>query len=261
MSFEKEGFLCQEAEQYKSKIINDNKELFNLCFELNTLAHASKYDLQIHNQEAQEMMLGCLMIRLLNNFQGIVILSNYGLVVEAKILLRSMLETLFILKICCEDKDFIDKYIKSDQVYRYKLLNIPRNNPDHIFDALREYATEDIKKQVKDNIKVNNIEGFEIYELAEKAGLKSHYDSAYRLLCNTSHSGVRSLEEYLVLDERSEVRILNSGPIEKDFDLVLITAMDNLCLGLFCIFAFFKVDKLSMIEEFRKRIIQLKTEN
>ncbi len=129
MSFEKEGFLGQEAEQYKSKIINDNQELFNLCFELNTLAHGSKYDLQIHNQEAQEMILGCLLIRLLNNFQGIAMLSNYGLVIEAKILLRSMLETLFILKICCEDKDFINKYIKSDQVYRYRLLNIPENNP------------------------------------------------------------------------------------------------------------------------------------
>jgi hypothetical protein len=258
MSFEKEGFLSQEAEEYKSKVINDNQGLFHLCFELNTLAHGFKYDLQVHNQDAQEMILGCLLIRLLNNFQGIVILTNYGLVIEAKILLRSMLETLFILKICCEDKDFINKYIKSDQVYRYKLLNIPENNPDRIFDALREYATKDIKKQVKENIKVDNIKEFEIYELAEKAGLKSHYDSAYRLLCNTSHSGVRSLEEYLVLDEKREVQILNSGPIEKDFDLVLITAMDNLCLGLHCIFYFFKIDKRSIVDEFRKKIIELK---
>ena len=98
------------------------------------------------------MIAACALIRLHNNLQSIYILCAYGLIIDAKIILRSMLEILFILKLSCEDDKFVKKYVMTDQIYRQKLLNAAKNNPDGVFDETRQYATEEVLNKIKQNL-------------------------------------------------------------------------------------------------------------
>lgn len=256
MTFEKEGFLSREAEIYAQEIIKKHQEIFNLCFDVNKFVHEHKFKMAIHNGSAKELILACLLIRQVNIFQSIILLTRLGLIVEAKILLRSMVEGLFITKACYDDEKFITKYILSDQMSRLKLLNAAKNNPDRVFDDLKDAMADDWVQDIKKDIDENNIEELRIQQLAEKVGLKSHYDSAYRLLSNPTHGGPRSLEEYLVLDDSGKVETLNSGPLEKGYELVLITALDTLCIGSQYVFDVFNINISQKLEEYRAKALK-----
>lgn len=258
MSINEEGFLSEEIKRYQDHIVSKYQSFFTLGKEVNQFAHKIKYELAIHNEDVQQMIAACALIKLHNNFQSIYILCTYGLIIDAKIILRSMLEILFILKLSCKDSKFVKKYVKADQIYRQKLLNAAKNNPDGVFDEARQYATEEVLNKLKLDIETNKIQGLGIEQLAKDAGMKAHYDSAYRLLCNPAHSGARSLESYLMFDENKKVSGLNFGPTDSDIDLVMITAIDNLCIGLASILNFFKIDKTSDLEDFRRQAIDLK---
>jgi len=258
MSINEEGFLSEEIKKYQDQIVSKFQSLFALGKEVNQFAHKVKYELRVHNEDVQQMIAACALIKLHNNFQTIYILCTYGLVNDAKIILRSMLEILFILKLSCEDYKFVEKYVMADQIYRQKLLNVAKSNPDGVFDETRQYATEEVLNKIKQDIEANDIQELKIEQLAQRAGMKSHYDTAYRMLCNPTHSGARSLEGYLMFDEDKKISGLNFGPTDEDIDLVMITAIDNMGIGLVSILNFFKIDKADVLEGFRLRAIDLK---
>lgn len=258
MSINEEGFLSEEIKKYINQIISKYQSFFTLGQEVNQSTHKVKYELEVHNEDAQQMVSACALIKLLNNFQSIYILCTYGLIIDAKIILRSMFETLFILKLSCEDVEFVKKYVEADQIYRQKLLNVAKNNPGGVFDETRQYATEEVLNKIKQDIDANDIQELKIEQLAQRAGMKAHYDTSYRMLCNPVHSGARSLEGYLMFDGNKKVSGLNFGPADVDIDLVMITAIDNMCIGLASILNLFKIDKAVDLGNFRRRAINLK---
>lgn len=258
MSFNSEGFLSEEIKKYQDLITSKRQPLFSLAKEVNRFAHAIKYELVINNENVQEMIAACALIKLHNNFQSVYILSTCGLIPDSKTILRSMLEVLFILKVSCEDESFVREYVSADQIYRKKLMSAAKNNPDKTFDETRQYATEEVLNKIKEDIESNNIQELRVDQLASRAGMKTHYDSAYRMLCNPAHSGARSLEQYLVIGEDTKVTSLDFGPTDDDIDLVLITAMDSLTIGLASIMNLFRINKIEEVEELRRRACDLK---
>lgn len=253
MSINEEGFLSKEIKEYQGQIISKYQSLFALGKEVNQFAHKVKCELRIHNEQ-QMMIVACALIKLNNNLQSIYILCSYGLIVDAKIILRSMFEVLFILKVSCEDDEFVKKYVGADQIYRKRLLEAGKNNSVGVFDETIRNTAEKVLNKIEQDIRANNIEELKIEQLAKKAKMKAFYDTAYRALCNTAHSGARSLQEYFLFDKNNKLSALNFGPIDVGIDLVMITAINNMCIGLVSILNFFKIDKAETLKSFQRRI-------
>ena len=118
MDFNEKGFLGTAIVEFSKSVEEHYAAFFEACSRINELAHAVKFELEVHNKDGQEVLAATLFLRLLNGFQATVILSRLGLVTEAKIVLRSALESLFILRLLCKDEKFLAEYVGSDEVRR-----------------------------------------------------------------------------------------------------------------------------------------------
>src|SRR5690606_4541463 len=98
MLFDEEGFLSDQMNEISANIEDDYKEAFNTCFELNHYAQEHKLNLPVNVDNVKQLIAASLLIRIHNGFQSVVILSRSGLETEAKIIARTILESLFVLR-------------------------------------------------------------------------------------------------------------------------------------------------------------------
>ena len=91
------GYLSPEVDEWTKNQNFEKNDNYLLCIELNRFAQKTLYQLKIHNEDVQELLVSTLFIRCLGIFQGSIISIEKGMIIEAKILTRSFLEILFIL--------------------------------------------------------------------------------------------------------------------------------------------------------------------
>jgi hypothetical protein len=178
---------------------------------------------------------------------------------EVHVLLRHELEAIFVLKACYEDKYFLKEYINSDVLYRLKMGNVISQNKDN-FKGNEEFDIERIKS-LKSELKLivdeNGIKEVKIEALAKKAKMESYYDTAYRFLSNIVHIGIKSLDDYLMVDEKRKVRELLIYPYQKEISTLFITAIELILTALDCTNTIFKIGNEEAISSLNKRLNEL----
>ena len=112
MSLDEQGFLSPDIETYREKIRSKNHLYFKLIEDLNNFCQQTKYHLNIHNRDGQEIFSGCLLVKLLNDVQAAVILFEKCLVSQGCSMLRVALESLIVLGKLCESYEFVHAYVK-----------------------------------------------------------------------------------------------------------------------------------------------------
>jgi hypothetical protein len=241
MHLDKYGFLGKEAEKIAMQITEKHNEFFSLCHDINNFAQELKFKFEVNNQDGQKVIATCLFIRVLEGFQAAIILTGRGLTLDAKVLIRAVLEALILLKICCEDKEFISEFIKSDDVRRLKIMNVTRKYRGQLFSLVKEYATEEVVSDLKSKINKENIRELQIEDLAKRAGLPIYYDTVYRLFSDNVHTSPRSLEKYVATNEKGDINEFCHGPDDRDcrenlWNLanLLLIALQSTC-SLFCL--------------------------
>ncbi len=252
MSIESTGFLGNEIEKYSEEIVKWNKDLFDLSFDYNKFAQETKYKFQIHSKDGQKVIAGCLFLKILNTFQGVVILAKYGLQSDSKILLRSLFEPLCILKLVLEDKTFHRKYISTDLFEMRKRFNIAKASPDAVFDELRKIADDEIEK-LSSNIVKSEAEEYKVERLASLANLTSMYNTYYRLLSGTVHTSPRSLDEYISTDDEGNLCSIKWGPTDEGVPIILLAAVEFLRMALNLMIQFFEIEALEQLQALHTR--------
>lgn len=257
MDFNEKGFLGIAITEFTVSIESRYKEFFQACSSVNELAQAVKFDLQVHSQDGQEVLAATLLIRVLNGFQGVVLMMRYGLSYEAKILLRGIVETLFILKLTCDQQDFFMEYFGSDQVQRLKWMNIARQSKDPHFDSLRQYATDARVQELTDEIARGGHKKLEPEPIARRAGLQTMYDTDYRILCEEVHTLPRAIQHVWTSDENSDPVQFNWGPSDESIKYVLFTAIRVLFIALVSATKLFEVDKTEELTKVDQTLTRL----
>jgi hypothetical protein len=257
MPFKENGFLGKEAGKMAIQIYERNKDFFELCYKINRFAEKIKFKFEVHNQDGQEIIAACLFMKMLEGFQASIILTNRGFAQDTRVVIRTMLEALFLLKTCCEDKEFVVQYINSDEKMRLKWMNIAHNSSFESMHPLKEYATEERRAELKDKIDSENIREIITEEIAKKAGLHELY-SAYRLFSSSTHVSPRSLEDtYIAINENGEISALIHEPTDKDAEIYLITLSECLLIGLKSMCLLFELKEDTAIDGFYDRLKQL----
>ena len=137
MSINEHGFLSEELQHYRQHIHEQHACYFDLIERLNIFCQDAKYRLEIHNHDPQQVLAGCLMIKLLNDTQGAILLVEHGLASQARVILRAALETLFVLGNICFDEHFSRSFIAVSEQKRLKHLRAIHKNPSVVLDAVR----------------------------------------------------------------------------------------------------------------------------
>ena len=115
MDFNEKGLLGTAIDAFSKSVQLQYARFFELSYQIDELAHATKFELQVHNRDPQEYLAATLFLRLLSGFEATVILGTKGLLFEAKVVLRSVIETLFILKLLCQEEAFCSRILGVEQ--------------------------------------------------------------------------------------------------------------------------------------------------
>ena len=229
----------------------------NLCTEIYEFGDKILSALKYRENIPIEVISACLFIKMLNAYKATYLFINTEyLRAEAHVLLRYLLEALFILKACVEDEAFLFEYIKSDEAYRLKIATVITKDPETFKDADTS-KIEETRVELKSIVDAEGIKAIRTETLAIKAGLHDLYNSAYRIFSNITHIGIRSLEEYVDLDEHENIKGLNMCPHEKDSLNLYVALIEAQLIGYKCMGKIFDLDIDKGIDDLHTRLVPL----
>ena len=226
------GFLGKEIEQFTVSVQQRHSAFFDLCYQLNDYAQAIKSQLRIDNRNGQQVLATTVFLRILNGAQAVVILARVGLITDAMVVLRALVEATFILKNLCDDVRFVAEYIKSDKAHRLKLLNLAARSDNVNLKDAKNYATPEVLETLTHEVKSENLKELDIEDIARRAHLHHLYETDYRILCQPSHTSPRSVERFVATEQQGDVRGFNWGPSDIGIEYVLTTAAQFLHIAL-----------------------------
>ena len=230
---------------------------FDACYKVNELSYTTLSETKPNNQNLQQLLAVTLFIRLLNGFQSIVVLARLGLAFDAKVVLRGVLESLFIEKLLCTEKDFALEYVKSDECSRLKWLNIARNSAAPHFNLLREIATDEEVEKLKKEIHQQGCKEIAVKDVARRAGLQVEYDTSYRILCEETHTLPRSIQHLTVIDNSGDPVEFDPHPTDKDLPYTLFTAIRALHIAQVSLCKLFAINKEKQLQEINEALKEL----
>ena len=114
--------------------------------------------------------------------------------------------------------------------------------------------SNDLFDELKQEIKDQGLKEFRIKELAQRAGLENWYLTVYAVLCGTVHSRAGDLEEYLVLNDRNEIKELAVGPTDNGLKELLMAAIQTMLMAIEHVASLCKLELSTRVEEFQARL-------
>ena len=127
----KNGFLGSEYDGYSERIRNKYKDLFELAEEINRFCHTIYISLdgKVHFIH-KEIIASTLYIKSMASYQSIIILIKRGLLKDAHIILRTMIENMYWLASISKYDNYYIKYILKDLCEEIKKSEFILENRD-----------------------------------------------------------------------------------------------------------------------------------
>lgn len=214
------GFLTENGLKKSAKIVAQNLQVFESLEKAIKICRSFVLSASMNGQDTekdrQKIIAIVVAVRLLEICEAASLVLRNGLSNEADTLFRVFLDAYFIFANICKSPEFVIEYFRSDEPARLKLLNAVGKHSSELFKQINEYATPEVKSQLKQKIKDENIKEFKSLEYAKKAGCAEMYDSLYRLMSAPLHTTPRSLEKYIEEDEYGTITKIKYYPVEDD---------------------------------------------
>ena len=250
MGIDHNGFLSQDIARFTDKLLIKHQDLFTLACEVNRFSQEIMLNLNAHNEDLQEILSASLLIRCISHYQASIILSKNGMISDAKIIARALIEAMFILVAISKDYQVALDYVHEDEFRRKKALrryeqlhNSPP--PDWTDKKMTEFTTE-IEKTIKDNsLKIKTTEAW-----AKAADMYSWYLSPYFILSDTVHVKSRDISDYVVTDSNNNPKEFKWGPSEEGVRIVLGTVIESICIIIKNIANVFNIDAIKKVDNF-----------
>lgn len=254
MSIDEEGYLSQDIEKIRKNLEEKFKSYFDICFELNKFCQKLKFELGINNKDGKKVLASCFFIKIINGFQSIVILTRYGFVVEAEIILRTIVEAFILSENICKKENFLEEYIRSHQKTRLRIIKDACKSNSQVYVDLKNHMTSDIKQELEDEICDEKIKEPNIYNLAKNVGYEELYNVVYRLSSGAVHSNPYEMEKYCICDDKHNITDIIWGPKDKDISKVICTTIGIVLMCLRSLCQLFNLDKKDEIDKFHEKL-------
>jgi hypothetical protein len=243
--FKTQGFLSDQVSDLTDEINRQYPGLWSLACEVNEFANQLQYSLSIHTGVPSELMGAPLYLRVLTNYQALLLLCKRGMLDQAYATLRVLVETLFYLAAISSEGGFALEYLKYEEHQRRDILSKLRRYKESqdATDPEIETAANKIK-EIENTIIEESIKKFSYENVAHRAGLHDWYDTVYAHTSSYVHTSARSLESYVVLKEGSnEMRELKNEPVIDRIHLPLSAGIDAMLLAVSSVCSIFGMDE------------------
>ncbi len=233
MSLNERGFLSPDIQRWVAKHRSESAEGFRIAEELNRAAVKALYATAPGKADRRELLAALLFARALSHYQCALVLAERGAGVQARVLIRVMCETVFVLVACANDAEFIPQYINDDRRRQLSMIEAllglpPEDNavPAVELEALRVQAEE-----LRAGIKADKLPRLTAFDTARRAGLLDFYRLFYVPYSNPVHSAVRDLDSHVTKAPDGDIATLTWGPDSSEVDDLIDAAMQNLFAG------------------------------
>ncbi|SNB44929.1 DUF5677 domain-containing protein [Geobacter sp. DSM 9736] len=244
------GFLSEEIKEWIQKHRKENEKWFSLSERCSKLGQEVLLSIKVNNNDLQKILVSLWFNRLLSHFQAIVLLMERGMLYEAQILLRTLVEVSFSLVSVAENPDIAQDFLKDDKVQQLKALNTYMNLPKNlrVQDEQQEAGIRKLIDDLKCEICKNKYKELKTEFIAQKAKMSDYYNTIYASLCSTVHSRIRDLESHLLLNQDNDIEQLNWGPDVSGLDMVLLAANETFIVSTKRVLQLFDLQEIA--EEF-----------
>jgi hypothetical protein len=205
MSLETDGFLSKDA-PWIAKIRAENAARFSLCEKLNQLAvriGMRELDVVTDTGYADSRIVALLLFyRSTSSFQGTVLLAERGMIVEARTLARSCLETAIHLGALRTDPEHVRNLLNDELFSRKQRAKAILDEPELVSSAaagrLRAFL-DDVEKRGK-------LSRHSLEQLAKNAGVEGLYLFFRQLSSDAAHPTLSSLNRYVASDPSLNIK-------------------------------------------------------
>ena len=257
MDFDTEGYLSLQMDNFINDITYKNKEIFNLCEDLNRYAQTLKFDIHTDKSKLSQVLIVGLFVKILNSYQAAIILSRYGLCSQANSINRVSLEALFVLRAIESDNSLAKVLIGEDSKNMEKILRKVTSNKDSVFDNIQsEVDVSDLEPLVQKNKdEDNNI--LKVEKWAELSGLTNLYLTMYSELSNDVHVEIRNLSQYLTTDSSGIINGISDLPDTTNIPIILLDSLVILSSALESIHTVFSIGNFTIFKDIEMQILKL----
>ena len=233
MNYEEQAFLGDETPKIRELTRKAYAHVFTKCEEVNGLALCVRNAIQLDYDNQLHIVSICLLQRIIDSFQAVVILMEIGIEADCNTIMRCSLETMLILRKLTEDPGFLVKYLGAEQLHRKKILNAAKADSENALRrAVEEKALERKLSEIMEDIRKFNLEDIRIEQLARDVGLNDWYQLTYRFLSSDAHSLPSSLVKYVRFDKDLNVSMFDFNPKTDNTKTVLISHCALLLIAL-----------------------------
>ncbi len=257
--FDENGYLGKQAEGWRNENMNNFQEYFSFAYIANQFFNKHKFDFDF-KETRRDLVISSSFARILTSFQASILLCSFGLINEAEVVLRSMMEATFVMVACCKNDDFHENYIKSFHAERLRVVkNIHSKN---ISDFLKKNIPQDDLNKLKDKCKNEQINKIQVKELAEKANMEHYYYVPYWSLSLATHVSPKSAEKYINLVADGEGYIeMWPNPNQYSIKNIIITGSDLLFRSLTTLYEFYNKTQPEDFSEILERFKAINEDN
>lgn len=220
MSIETKGFLSCKLKRYIRRFRREHSEAFALARGLSETAQRLILSVSFPSSDADadaKALTALFLPRATSTFQGVILLSERGMVVEARTLSRACFENAAALSAAAHLKDAIfQKLIAAAEYKKIKLIQ------DLLAPAAAQYLDE--AQRIELNAKLAELTAkkpakYSVFDMARDGTIVNLYMLYRRLSADAAHPGIDALERYFDPAVRKGTRTIKWGPAESGGEL------------------------------------------
>lgn len=258
MSILDKGYLDTEAEEKREFILNSYHKIFSFYTTIIEDAHSLlNKSYSMINNSADRLIMVSLFMRSLTLYQAIYFIAQRGMLAESRILLRSLIETVFYLAAASNESSIFQVLQIKDEKQKLKSVNRIINSKIKINNLPSPAELDKIKQDIEQRIEVISAQNKSIEELSKIAKMHDYYLTVYSHLCNSVHTNLIDLEAHIVY-KKDKLIGLSYGPTDDKLKLNLNTAIEVILNSMQAIDKYFKLGSENDIDN---RHLELKSFN
>jgi len=199
--FKEVGYLSEQSLQNDVANTIRASKSYQAALTLNKLGQTILNHSHIHPDDEKEVYLILHFQRLLSHYQAIILMTERGMLHQAEVLTRCLLETFINLVSYHLNDDFLAAMTVGDDQQKRQILTNLYTEQKQVAN-LTKGEMQQLEALITSNDHIDR-EEVKVFMKAEMAGLINEYRTTYQILSESVHSCLHSLSKDL---ERDEIR-------------------------------------------------------
>lgn len=202
--YDENGFLHGRIEHWVRVHRDTFSGVFAEAETLNRRCHEFLDGRSVALDNERQLVTSVLFARLLELYQGAIVLAERGLSTPVRIQFRAFLEAFFHRIAIHIDPGYLDDYLNQFHIQRQKLVNRFRHASSPRLKDLRQDLDEALVAEIAKTVKDEGAQRISIEDVARRAQLHDIYVTVYEVLSRAVHTSASDLESHLQLSKDSD---------------------------------------------------------